>query len=963
MLVTNNLKNLGGVALSGMNTSQAMLNNSILNTSNALNEDYTRREVQLSTQYAAGTAYGVKVQKVNRVIDQNVLTAIVKQNSTLASSKTYQEYNDQIQAILGDPNQGNNIMEASQKFFKSVSDLAGKPEFASLRFLAIKDAKNLTDSISSFASSLNDLRVQADRDIYESVQEANRLINEIDLCNKNHAVFQKNNGDILPILDKREAAIRKLAEIIPVRTFEQDNGQIGVLTTQGTTILNAKFKYLLDYAPAVNSNVFTDHLTLSPLNLVPAFGENPAAKSITLMTSGISTAPSVNIGEIDLKYSQVIPQPLVKNMLETSRLTALQDIRDNDIPNTIAQLDSLASSMRDMINKVHNTGSGYPGANSLTGTKNISSIDTREFSGDVRIAVLDQNGSPVLSQDGLPYPPLTLNLDRLTSGSTDPSPTIGVILDEINQYFSHDPTMTHTSLGNLYDIRIASKTDVIAANGNFAFDFELVNRDNDDSLFQINNIEVYDASNTLVSGALTGGLPSDFQINTNTRTRTNSQIDLDFSSGTGGPYTVKTSVNVINQRTGKSDNAVLNFTVNDTPLDTEIFNKRYCATSVQSGVATIISASTTQSLLQANIVSGDGRVMPDGVPGYVNLTAKNPNHMIVIDDLNSKELGYNSATYTYTATNRGVGHFLGLNNLFVDTYKTDNAASDLKIREDISENPNLLSVGRLASSPSYPVAQSVGITQAKTNLHFFGALPSVGDKLTIDGIDMTFVASSSSTDEITIGADWVQTANNIVNALNVSNATTKGTIDKASYRLKPDNSIDIVFKTYGNSGNNFIVNGSLTATDTIIDSVLSPTPNFVTSLKNGQNEIRPVIITPPTYQVSIGSADTVRKIADIGIDSVNFKAAGDLPNMRATLTNYGASIISIRSINAAHAKLDYKQQDDFLNNLQQKFRSVSGVNIDEEAENANIYILSTQANAKAFEAVSKLYEMLFQIIR
>ena len=58
----------------------------------------------------------------------------------------------------------------------------------------------------------------------------------------------------------------------------------------------------------------------------------------------------------------------VVSLIGSGKLYGFQQMRDKQLPDILKQLDNLAAGMRDQMNIIHNTGTGFPGANALTGT-------------------------------------------------------------------------------------------------------------------------------------------------------------------------------------------------------------------------------------------------------------------------------------------------------------------------------------------------------------------------------------------------------------------------------------------------------------------------------------------------------------------------------------------------------------------------------------------------------------------
>jgi flagellar hook-associated protein 1 FlgK len=81
--------------------------------------------------------------------------------------------------------------------------------------------------------------------------------------------------------------------------------------------------------------------------------------------------------------------------IKAGKIAGLVDMRDTQLPNLQAQIDELATQLTDQVNALHNNGTGYPAANSLTGTRTVAGADPVAGTGNVRIAVVDASGKLV----------------------------------------------------------------------------------------------------------------------------------------------------------------------------------------------------------------------------------------------------------------------------------------------------------------------------------------------------------------------------------------------------------------------------------------------------------------------------------------------------------------------------------------------------------------------------------------
>jgi flagellar hook-associated protein FlgK len=930
-------------ALSGLRVNQHAFSVIARNIANVNNENYTRKIVEQRASMIEGQGVGVEVASIKRTIDQALQGELRNQDASHGYVSTINEYNQKIQILFGNPNSNSNLNSSISEFFSAVESLAAKPELTSLKLNAVQKGSALANQISNLVNDLNTLRYDADHAIAESFNIVNAAIKNIQIVDLQIVQTGFSGGDTSALLDQRDAELAIITNLMEISMYQKSNGSISISAANGIALLDSS-PYQILYEPATTINAFINNDPLNAAIVSPSFNDGTiSTQKSKLMTGG--------------KHDEII------NKLKNGKITALQQLRDVDIIKTIEQLDNLAVAIRDKVNAIHNSGAGNPPISNMTGSRELLHNEYHNYTGKVMINAVKADGNAIIRDDGSMMPPLILDLEKLNSGSGPSTVHTQTIIDEINQYFYKDTVGTHIEVGNLRDVRIASTSDTIAANGTFNFDFELVNESNLDSIFEVTAIAVEDSLGASVAGALTSALPSAFAINQHNRIRTGQEINLDFTAGGGGPYKVQASVKITDSA-GKVTTSTIEYVVDDTPANTNIRNTRYDAATVLSGEGVIKTAGTTQRVLKADLVDADKNSVAVGYSGNLHLKSQNADYRIVIDDLDSKELGWSSATYTVPATNRGFSHFMGLNNFFEDPNNgvNDKAAINLKVRDDILKDPNLLSVAGLTKVAAVTERKSVGVVQAAGNLEFSGALPAANDTITINGTVFTFKVAAAANDEITIGADWGITVDNIAAKLNAFNTTTSGTVDKAVYTSDSVNKINILYNDKGIEGNKFTLAASFVGAANVSINEGASSTSASGNLKGGLDEIKPVKFQPFAYEVNIGSQQVAKKLSEISNLVLRYKAAGSLPESTGTLSIYSASITGFRAASAIEAENNNNRVNVLRDAFYSKFKEGAGVNLDEELSNTVMYQNAYQASATILTTANKLFDVLFRAL-
>ena len=251
-------------------------------------------------------------------------------------------------------------------------------------------------SISELATSVQTLRDQADTDIDTTVDEINAQLKTVFDLNSSIARVRAQGGNTAALEDQRDLTIKALSKNIAISSFTRATGELTILAKGGLTLLDTNL-YELDYTPAVSVKDTT------------VFG---AINVFTLDPNG------VRIGNGQLLVSGGVSSA-VTSTVNGGRLKGLLEIRDKVLPNLGSQVTTLATAVRNEYNAVQNSGSSFPAVNSLTGTRTVASGDAFTATGNVRIAVVNANGTLAAN---------AVDIDLTATGAT----TVGALVTTIN---------------------------------------------------------------------------------------------------------------------------------------------------------------------------------------------------------------------------------------------------------------------------------------------------------------------------------------------------------------------------------------------------------------------------------------------------------------------------------------------------------------------------------------------------
>lgn len=238
--------------------------------------------------------------------------------------------------------------------------------------------------------------------------------------------------------------------------------------------------------------------------------------------------------------------------------------------------------------------------------------------------------------------------------------------------------------------------------------------------FRITNVTANSYDIEVVTPATTGAavndaavtsLSADARQQAGEKSRTaNGGFTADLSGNPASAfYTVRATVMVEDDK-GNLVATTVDYRVDNNDADT--INTRYDARAVGAG-GELVAPDAQRPLIEARLVNAEGNIAKPGELGYLQLVGQQiangvtgETYGIAIDDLNSQELGRPNDPTPVEGSGWGMSHFFGLNNFFVSNAPTKTgdavagSALAMQVRQDIVDNPNLISMGSLTQTPT-----------------------------------------------------------------------------------------------------------------------------------------------------------------------------------------------------------------------------------------------------------------------
>jgi flagellar hook-associated protein 1 FlgK len=321
-------------ALAGLRVTQAGLSVVAGNVANANTAGYITKNLNQVAVSSAGAGDSVRVESVNRVLDQFVQAQLRTESSGGAFATQRASFHDQLQRIFGQPGSTTTFDSIFNDFTTAAQALATTPDSPSTRTALLGAAQALAQQLNSMTNSVQTLRSQADLGISNDIVLANQALQKIASINQQLATGGPDDNTATVLEDQRDQAIDQLAKLMDIRVVQGANNQITVYSgagfqLAGTEASRLAFTQTGTITPSMQWNADPTKSDLSTISLI-----GPDGAATDLLAAG-----GIRSGEI-AAFVEMRDRTLVQAQGQLDELAAqmskaLSDLTTNGAPVTV----------------------------------------------------------------------------------------------------------------------------------------------------------------------------------------------------------------------------------------------------------------------------------------------------------------------------------------------------------------------------------------------------------------------------------------------------------------------------------------------------------------------------------------------------------------------------------------------------------------------------------------------------
>ncbi|BBG65706.1 flagellar hook-associated protein FlgK [Hydrogenimonas sp.] len=330
------------IGYSGLKTSQIAIDTTGHNIANAENPDYTRQRVVISPNDPLNTTpgdigLGAKVTEIVRIHDEFVYKRLKSSSSDSEYASFRQDTLDEVSSYFPEIDQ-NGVYDGLSNFFDAWSNFSKNSDDSSLKIDLAEKTKTFVSTLQDTRDLLQKTQDTLDEQLRTTVDEINRLGEQIAEINVRINTHETGGGDANDLRDQRDKLELALSKLIDTSVTK---GELRSDTTVDSNLVESTDQYHL----SIGGSSFVDGSTFHPLVLDKA-GDGTAYSNIYYQRQD-------NVSFDITNYIHGGKTGAILSLRGSDYNEELGKFMDGDIQQIIDKLDSFASSLIENVNNIY----------------------------------------------------------------------------------------------------------------------------------------------------------------------------------------------------------------------------------------------------------------------------------------------------------------------------------------------------------------------------------------------------------------------------------------------------------------------------------------------------------------------------------------------------------------------------------------------------------------------------------
>jgi flagellar hook-associated protein 1 len=277
-------------ALSGIQTTQTLLNTTSRNIVNAQTTGYVVENEQSVTQAATG---GVAAGPIQRFISASLQQNARTNNGETAYNQVLSGALTQMDQLSGDPSEGTSLSAQINTLQTAFQQLATNPQASGTADTVLDDADQVAQTFNAQTSQIQSLQLTAQSNVVNDVAQVNKDLQQIASLNQQVVSAQANGTGAAQLQDQRDTAVNNLSSLMGVNAFIDNQGVLQVLSSNFQPLAGL-------YAEQVTYNQVNNTISTSA-GTIPSVGGDIGGNLQVL--TGTTVQALQNLSEIATKLT------------------------------------------------------------------------------------------------------------------------------------------------------------------------------------------------------------------------------------------------------------------------------------------------------------------------------------------------------------------------------------------------------------------------------------------------------------------------------------------------------------------------------------------------------------------------------------------------------------------------------------------------------------------------------------
>jgi flagellar hook-associated protein 1 FlgK len=187
---------------------------------------------------------GVDVTQVLRASDQFIESQLMDRKSDMSTSQELENYMQVVEGLFNENSEASISMMMS-KFWNLCQDIANNPSGSTERVALYEHSILMSDQFKTLNTDLTQIQTDLTRALSAGIVQINEITNEIAQVNGQLVGMEAATSIANDLRDKRNTLTSELAQYIDVKTFEQTNGSLTIITAKGCVLVHGNDNYNL----------------------------------------------------------------------------------------------------------------------------------------------------------------------------------------------------------------------------------------------------------------------------------------------------------------------------------------------------------------------------------------------------------------------------------------------------------------------------------------------------------------------------------------------------------------------------------------------------------------------------------------------------------------------------------------------------------------------------------------------